>query len=101
MYRVARYNTDVISSFACADTRKLYGEQFVRRFQAIEKQARIKLELLNAATSLNDLSVFPGNRLEKLPQLGGKYSIRINRQFRLCFHWSAPNATEVEIVDYH
>jgi proteic killer suppression protein len=50
---------------------------------------------------LNELTVFPGNRLEKLPEFGGKYGIRINRQFRLCFHWSAPNATEVEIVDYH
>jgi proteic killer suppression protein len=91
----------VISSFACADTQKLYNQRFVRRFHAIERQARIKLELLNAATSLNELTVFPGNRLEKLPEFGGKYGIRINRQFRLCFHWSAPNATEVEIVDYH
>lgn len=91
----------MIRSFACADTRKLYNEEFVRRFQAIQKQGLIKLELLNAATSLNDLTVFPGLRLEKLPEFGGKYSIRINKQFRLCFHWSAPNATEVEIVDYH
>jgi proteic killer suppression protein len=91
----------VISSFVCADTRKLYNGQSVRRFQAIAKQARIKLDLLDAATSLNDLALLPGTRLEKLPEFGGKYGIRINRQFRLCFHWSAPNATDVEIVDYH
>lgn len=58
---------------------------------------------LNAATSINDLRVPPGNRLEKL--VGdrlGQYSIRINNQWRICFVWTDENnAAQVEIVDYH
>jgi len=55
----------MIASFACADTEKLYNGQFVRRFQAIERKSRIKLELLNAAIALNDLAALPGNPSRK------------------------------------
>ena len=62
----------------------------------------MKLEILNAAVSLNSLRVPPGNRLEQLQgESKGQHSIRINNRWRLCFVWEYGNATEVEIVDYH
>jgi toxin HigB-1 len=69
----------------------------------IQKTALRKLLIIDAAASINDLRVPPGNRLEKL--VGdriGQYSIRINDQWRICFFWTDENnASEVEIVDYH
>lgn len=57
---------------------------------------------LNIAESLDDLRVPPGNHLEKLVGARkGQYSIRINKQWRICFEWSGCDAHEVEIVDYH
>ena len=71
--------------------------------QDIQKVALRKLLLLDAATSINDLRVPPGNRLEKLTgNRKGQYSIRINDKWRICFVWTDENnADEVEIVDYH
>ena len=64
--------------------------------------ARRKLDQLNAITSLNELSIPPGNRLEALKgDRKGQYSIRIDRQYRICFKWQQDRASEVEIVDYH
>ena len=58
--------------------------------------------ILNNATSLNDLRVPPGNRLEALSgDRDGQHSMRINDQWRICFVWSDGNAYRVEIVDYH
>jgi toxin HigB-1 len=63
---------------------------------------RRKLTLLDAATELGDLRSPPGNRLEKLHgDRQGQHSIRINDQFRICFHWRDGEAYEVEITDYH
>jgi proteic killer suppression protein len=63
---------------------------------------RRKLELLNAATSLRDLSVPPANHLEALKGTRkGQHSIRVNDQWRLCFVWRNGDAYEVEVVDYH
>ena len=71
-------------------------------FRGIENAARRKLEILNAAMSLNDLRSPPGNRLEALKgERQGQYSIRINQQWRICFTWSDGDAYSVEIVDYH
>lgn len=68
----------------------------------LTENARRKLLLLAAAGSLDDLRVLPGNRLELLGgDRAGQYSIRINRQYRICFQWTAAGAEEVEIVDYH
>ena len=62
----------------------------------------MRLDRLNAATSLIDLSAIPGHRLEHLKgDRKGQYSIRINDQFRICFRWSPDGPEEVEIVDYH
>ena len=61
-----------------------------------------KLLALNAAPDLDDLGRIPGNRLEKLKgDRAGRYSIRINDQWRICFFWRDGDAYEVEVVDYH
>jgi len=58
--------------------------------------------MLDAVSSLDALRMTPGNRLEALRgDRKGQYSIRINRQWRLCFRWDAGNATDVQIADYH
>ena len=74
----------------------------VRRFQAIERAARWKLEMLDAADAIDDLKVPPGNRLEALHgDRRGQYSIRVNDQYRICFIWKDGGIEDVEIVDYH
>jgi len=68
----------------------------------IETAARRKLRQLEIAGRLDDLKVPPGNRLEPLKgRRTGKFSIRINDQWRLCFRWTAGGVEDVEIVDYH
>ncbi|MFY9790702.1 MAG: type II toxin-antitoxin system RelE/ParE family toxin [Candidatus Sulfotelmatobacter sp.] len=92
----------MIKSFRCAETERLHCRQRSRRFQAFEQIARRKLRQLDSATELRDLASPPGNRLESLhAERKGQYSVRINDQFRICFHWRDGNAYEVEIVDYH
>jgi proteic killer suppression protein len=92
----------MIRSFKDAATARLFADQDVPRFRAIERQARKKLLLLNAAGSLNDLRSPPGNRLEALKHDRlGQHAIRINDQWRICFTWSASGAANVELVDYH
>ena len=92
----------MIQSFACSETRAHFESQIVKKFRAIERVARRKLLMLNAATQLIDLQVPPGNRLEALQgDRLGQYSIRINRQWRICFQWHPDGAHDVEIVDYH
>ena len=64
--------------------------------------ARRKMDQVNRAVDLNDLSVPPGNRLEKLKgDRQGQSSIRINQQYRICFRWENGDAYKVEIADYH
>lgn len=92
----------MIKSFRCKDTEKLSSNVRVRRFVNIERAAQRKLEMLDAACSLEELRVPPANRLEKLAGgRSGQYSIRINDQWRLCFGWRDGDAHDVEIVDYH
>jgi proteic killer suppression protein len=68
----------------------------------IAKVARRKLVQLNNATGLGDLAAPPGNRLEALRgNLAGKYSVRINDQWRIVFRWSEEGPEQVEIADYH
>lgn len=92
----------MILSFKCKDTERLFQDIFVKKWAAIERPARRKLEILDAAQDLKDLLAPPGNRLESLKgDRMGQYSIRINDQFRLCFEWTVSGAGNVEIVDYH
>ena len=92
----------MIKSFACQETEALFNETPVRRYQAIERQARRKLLYLHSARVLQDLAQPPGNMLEALKgNRKGQYSIRVNDQWRICFKWRDGNAVDVEIVDYH
>jgi toxin HigB-1 len=92
----------VIRSFRDGEVKRLHEGQPVRRWRAIERVARRKLLMIDAAAQLEDLRVPPGNRLEALVgDRAGQHSIRINDQWRICFRWSAGEAEGVEIVDYH
>ena len=77
---------------------------FVRDFQGFAAQACKRLEILEAATSLEDLRALPSNRLEALHgKRAGQFSVRINQQWRVYFKWpqGANGPSDVEIVDYH
>ena len=94
----------MIVSFRDKRTRDFAEGRRVRAFSGIERAARLKIDRLEAATSLNDLARLPGNRLEALKgDRRGQYSIRINDRWRICFQWSQEPSgpTAVEIVDYH
>ena len=92
----------MIRSFADKKTEALFRDERVKEFQGIARAAKRKLEMLDAASRLDDLKVPPGNRLEALSgDLSGFHSIRINDQWRLIFVWRDDGACEVEIVDYH
>jgi proteic killer suppression protein len=92
----------MIRSFRCPETRTLHEGFGSRKFRGIEEQARKRLRWLDAATSLGDLAAIRGNRLEALKgDRVGRYSIRINDRWRVCFSWREGNAQDVEIVDYH
>ena len=91
----------MIKGFGCGDTEALFEAQPVRRFAQFERAARRMREILNAASSLQDLRVPPGNRLEALKgDRKGQYGIRINGQWRICFKWN-DGAENVEIINYH
>lgn len=97
-----RYYLLMIVSFKCKDTQKLASGQRVRRFVNFERIALRKIRQLQVSENLNDLSVPPGNKLERLSgDRSGQHSIRINKQYRICFRWTEAGACDVEIVDYH
>lgn len=78
--------------------------RFVREFQGFARRAYRRLEVLDAATSLDELRALRSNRLEALKGIrAGQFSIRINGQWRICFEWprGALGPSNVEIVDYH
>ncbi len=93
----------MIVSFADKETEKIWHGTLSRRLPAaIQQRARLKLRMLHAAVKLDDLRAPPANRLEALSgDRAGKHSIRINEQWRICFHWHQGQASDVEIVDYH
>lgn len=94
----------MIKSFKGEFAEAIHGERRVPKgFPAdVAKVARRKLVQLNNAALLGDLATPPGNRLEALKGgLAGKYSIRINDQWRVVFRWTGSGAEEVEITDYH
>lgn len=93
----------VIQSFGDADTQRVWRRERVRRFGSdLQRMANRKLLIIDAAETLNDLRVPPGNRLERLRgERVGQYSIRINDQWRICFIWSAAGPANVQIIDYH
>jgi proteic killer suppression protein len=92
----------MIRSFGDEPTAALFRDERVRQFAGIARVAKRKLEALNAAARLEDLTVPPSNRLEKLKgDLKDYYSIRVNDQWRVIFKWINSEPHEVRIVDYH
>ena len=93
----------MIRSFRDKETQRLFQREAPRKLpEKVQKVALRKLVILDAAESLQDLSLPPGNRLEKLSgDRAGQHSIRINEQWRICFRWSKGEAEDVEITDYH
>jgi toxin HigB-1 len=93
----------MIASFRDRETEKVWQSGRSRRLPAaLQLRAFKKLAILNAAVTLDNLKVLPGNQLEALRgDRAGQYSIRINDQYRVCFVWRDGNAFEVEIADYH
>jgi len=93
----------MIRGFRDAEAERLFRRDAGSKFsRPLQRAALRKLLLLDAAESLDDLRVPPGNRLEKLT--GGRmaqYSIRVNDQYRVCFRWEGGDAHDVEVVDYH
>jgi proteic killer suppression protein len=81
----------------------VFGRERSRRLPPdVQRRAHRKLLLLDAAETLQDLRVPPGNRLERLAgKRAGQHSIRINDQWRVCFPWDRNDAHDVEITDYH
>ena len=98
-----RYHRPVIRSFRNKDTEATWQRRYVKNLSPeLSRLTYKKLVLINAAETINDLRVPPGNRLEKLAgERAGQYSIRVNDQWRICFTWSASGAANVELVDYH
>ena len=93
----------MIRSFADKQTAAIFAGLAVRGVpQDIQKRARIKLKMLDAAKEPLDLGSPPGNSLEELRgDRKGTYSIRVNDQWRICFAWRDGEALDVELVDYH
>lgn len=93
----------MITGFADKETAKVFNQIFSKRIpQEIQHTALIKLLIMDSAESLNELRIPPANHLE---QLHGKredqYSIRINKQYRICFRVTSEGFNNVEITDYH
>jgi toxin HigB-1 len=93
----------MIKSFKDKETEKIFNRQFSKKIaQSIQRTAMKKLWILDAAPDLNSLRIPPSNFLEQLSyERKGQYSIRINKQWRICFEWIENNAFNVEITDYH
>ena len=92
----------MIKSFKDKNTENLFSGKFVKEFSGFQRQAIRRLQILDCATSLNDLSNLPSNRFEALKgNRKDEYSISINMQWRICFKWYQDNPQEVGIEDYH
>jgi proteic killer suppression protein len=94
----------VIVSYRDKRTTDFAAGKRVKALSGVERPARLKLDRVEAALTLKDLTALPGNRFEALKgDRKGQYSIRINDQWRICFEWpeKSPGPTNVEIVDYH
>jgi proteic killer suppression protein len=93
----------MIRGFADKATERLFREDSCpARWRNIEAVATRKLDMVDAATRPDDLRSPPGNRLEALKgDRRGQHSIRINRQWRVCFRWTPDGPEAVEIADYH
>ena len=91
-----------VLDFGSTSTESLFAGVCPNIFRSFRTLAERKLQMLDSATNVQDLSSPPGNRLEKLRgDRSESWSIRINNQWRICFGWRNGEALNVEIVDYH
>lgn len=93
----------MIRGFADQETKAVWRRERSRRLPPdIQRRALRKLLQIHAAEEIGELACPPGNRLERLSgDREGQWSIRINRQWRICFTWEDDGAYDVEITDYH
>lgn len=93
----------MIVDFKCGETEKIWEGIFSLKLpRDIQQVARRKLRILNNAKKLKDLMIPPNNRLKALKgQKKGEYSIRINKQWRICFTWENNHICKVKIEDYY
>jgi toxin HigB-1 len=94
----------MVVSYRDKRTQDFANGKRIKAFSSFERSAQIRLDRLEAATSMKDLAALPGNFFEALKgKRRGQYSIRINDQWRICFEWpnGSPGPQNVEIVDYH
>lgn len=93
----------MIKTFADKETEKVFDQEFSKKLpQSIQRIALRKMMMLNAAETIADLRVPPSNHLELLHgDREGQYSIRVNKQYRICFSVRGKDLYDVEIVDYH
>jgi proteic killer suppression protein len=93
----------MIAGFRDAETERLWTTGRCKKLPAqLNRQALKKLYILHSALALENLTVPPGNRLERLRgDREGQHSIRINNRYRICFVWREGNAQDVEVVDNH
>ena len=93
----------MILSFKDRETERIWSGIRSRKFPPdIQDKALVKLRMLNQARRIEDLRIPPGNRLEALKgDRKGRYSIRVNDQWRICFRWNDGGPSDVEISDYH
>lgn len=92
----------MIRSFKDKRSQDFFEGRRVPAYDGFADQARRRLQVLDDAESLDDLAALPSNRLESLRgDRKGQYSIRVNRQWRICFEWGTTGPFLVEIVDYH
>lgn len=93
----------MIHSFTDKATELVWNRTHVRKFGSdLQRVAYRKLLILDAAETINDLRIPPGNRLEQLHgDRKEQHSIRINNQWRICFTWTSTGPADVEITDYH
>ncbi len=97
----------MIVSFATPGTEDIFNRKATKRARQtcpveLWRVAQRKLDQLNAAVSLASLRIPPANRLEALAgNREGQHSLRVNRQYRICFVWTSAGPTNVELVDYH
>lgn len=92
----------MIRSFADKETEQVFHHLHCRKYGAFERVALRKLRQIHRVSRLEELFMPPGNRLEPLKgDRNGRWSLRVNDQYRICFEWRDGDAYQVEIVDYH
>lgn len=92
----------MIKSFREKEAEKVFKREHSKKWHNIERVAQRKLDMVNDASLLTDLAAFPNSQLEALKEdRRGQHSIRINRQWRVCFVWKDGDAHDVKITDYH